>query len=130
MPAPKLKSEEVESKLRELVGNFAAVARALGVTRQAVSGFVNKRPALKAVAEECRETFVDEVESAIYKEALNGNVTAQIFILKTLGKNRGYVEKQQIEHSGTDGAMPGVNVYINGLPVTPAPGSGVPEPGK
>ncbi len=96
MPAPKLIAKEVESKLRELSGNFAAVGRALGVTRQAVCIFVNKRPNLKAVTEECRETFVDNVESAIYKEALNGNVTAQIFILKTLGKSRGYVERQEV----------------------------------
>ena len=100
MPAPKLTTEEVESNLRNLAGNFAAVARALGVTRQAVSNFVKHRPTLQAVASECRETFVDNVESAIYKEALNGNVTAQIFILKTLGKERGYVERRQIEHSG------------------------------
>jgi predicted transcriptional regulator len=88
------------SYLRELSGNFSAVARALGVTRAAVSKFVNQRPKLKAVADECRETFVDNVESAIYKQALDGNVTAQIFILKTLGKSRGYIEKHQLEHSG------------------------------
>jgi predicted transcriptional regulator len=99
MPAPKLKAEEVEAKLRELAGNYSAVARALGVTRSAVSLFVSKRPKLKAVAEECRETFVDNVESAIYKQALDGNVTAQIFILKTLGKSRGYIEKHELEHS-------------------------------
>jgi len=99
MPAAKLKAEEVEAKLRELSGNFSAVGRALGVTRDAVSKFVKKRPKLKEVAQECRETFVDNVESAIYKEALNGNVTAQIFILKTLGKDRGYVEKHELEHS-------------------------------
>jgi predicted transcriptional regulator len=102
MPAPKLKAEEVEAKLRELAGNYSAVARALGVTRSAVSLFVKKRPKLKAVAEECRETFVDNVESAIYKEALNGNVTAQIFILKTLGKSRGYIERVQIENDPID----------------------------
>src|SRR5215470_16985389 len=97
MPAPKLKAEEVEMKLRELSGNFAAVGRALGVTRSAISLFVKKHEKLKAIAEECRETFLDNVESAIYKEALNGNVTAQIFILKTLGKDRGYIEHQRIE---------------------------------
>src|SRR5262245_30151974 len=102
MPAAKLNPEEVEAKLRELSGNFSAVARALGVTRSAVSLFVAKRPKLKAIAEECRETFVDNVESSIYKEALNGNVTAQIFILKTLGKRRGYVEKVQVEHDPID----------------------------
>ena len=102
MPAPKLKAEEVEAKLRELSGNFAAVGRALGVTRSAVSLFVSKRPTLKAIADECRETFLDNVESAIYKEALGGNVTAQIFILKTLGKSRGYVEKVQIENDPID----------------------------
>jgi hypothetical protein len=100
MPAPKLKTKDVELKLRELSGNYAAVARALGVTRQAIQHFVKRHPKLKAVSEDCRETFIDNVESAIYKEALNGNVTAQIFILKTLGKDRGYIEKHQIEHGG------------------------------
>lgn len=100
MAAPKLKAGIVEEKLRELSGNLAAVGRALGVTRQAVSAFVIKHPSLVKVAEECRETFVDNVESALYREALNGNVTAQIFILKTQGKGRGYVERQELEHSG------------------------------
>ena len=97
MRASRLKAEEVEAKLREFSGNYAAVGRALGVTRAAISLYVKNRPALKAVAEECRETFLDNIESAIYKEALNGNVTAQIFILKTLGKDRGYIEHQKIE---------------------------------
>lgn len=100
--AGKLKVEEVEAKLRELSGNFSAVARALGVSRIAVWKFINRRPKLKEVAEECRQTFIDNVESSIYKEALNGNVTAQIFILKTLGKSRGYIEKMQIEHDPID----------------------------
>jgi|SRR5262245_35220994 len=96
MPAAKLKADEVEAALRQYAGNLASVGRALGATRSAVCMFVNRNEKLKQVAIECRETFVDNVESAIYKEALNGNVAAQIFILKTIGKSRGYVERQEV----------------------------------
>jgi hypothetical protein len=50
MPAPKLKTKDVELKLRELSGNYAAVARALGVTRQAIQHFVKRHPKLKGVS--------------------------------------------------------------------------------
>ena len=96
MPAPKLTVEDVEKNLRQYNGNYAAVGRALGVTRQAVCMFAKRHKRLQEVAADCREIFVDNVESAIYSEALKGNVTAQIFILKTLGKSRGYVERQEV----------------------------------
>src|SRR5262245_29234768 len=96
MPAAKLKADAVEAALRTYNGNLASVGRALGATRSAVCMFVNRHPKLKEVAHECRETFVDNVESAIYREALDGNVTAQMFILRTIGKDRGYVERQEV----------------------------------
>jgi hypothetical protein len=47
----KLTAARVEEKLRELHGNYAAVARAFGVTRQAVQGFIGRHPTLQAEAD-------------------------------------------------------------------------------
>jgi hypothetical protein len=87
----------VATALLELKGNKSAVARGFKVTRSAVQKFIRTHPELIEVSEDCKEGFVDDVESAIYAQALNGNVTAQIFILKTLGKRRGYVERTEHE---------------------------------
>lgn len=97
----KLTIKKVEEALRKWSGNMAAVGRQCGVTRQGVWDFVQKHDKLKEVQTELRETFVDNIESGLYSEAIKGNVTAQIFILKTLGRNRGYVERQEL--AGAEG---------------------------
>ena len=40
---------------------------------------------------------LDFAESQLHKQINDGSTTATIFLLKTKGKDRGYVEKQQIE---------------------------------
>lgn len=85
----------MSAALRKHNGNQAAVARSLGVTRQSVNDFIGRNAEiLRPIVEECREVFIDEVEKAMHSQAKSGNVTAQIFILKTLGKRRGYVERE------------------------------------
>lgn len=88
--------ESVTKTLEECKGNMAAVGRTLKVTRQAVWDFCDKHDELKAFQRQLRESFVDTVESGLYTNAENGNVTAQIFILKTIGRDRGYVERHEI----------------------------------
>src|SRR5687768_12405268 len=96
-----LTEESVEDALRELDGNMAAVGRKLGISRQGVWDFVQHHEALQKVVAEVKETFIDDIEGALYRGAKNGNTTAQIFILKTQGRGRGYVER--FEQSGPDG---------------------------
>jgi hypothetical protein len=92
----KLDAARVEEKLHEFHGNFAAVARAFGVVRQTVQSFVSRRPALQAVAQDCREAMKDNAESALYKAVLEGQAWAVCFYLKTQAKDRGYIERQEI----------------------------------
>jgi hypothetical protein len=91
-----LKAKLVEAKLRELSGNVAAVARVFGVTRQSMAGYIKRRPALAAVALECREAMKDNVESVLYSSALKGLGWAVIFYLKTQARDRGYTERHDL----------------------------------
>jgi hypothetical protein len=93
----KLSVKQVEEKLRELSGNAAAVGRAFGVTRSAVCHYIERHPSLRGVARECRETMKDHAESALYKAVLAGEGWAVCFYLKTQAKDRGYVERTQLE---------------------------------
>jgi len=44
--------------------------------------------------------MLDNAESMLYTKVLAGSTPELLFFLKTQGKRRGYVEKQQVEHSG------------------------------
>ena len=92
---------QIEKRIRDKRGNIAAVARSFGVTRKAIYDRIHKSAKLRKALIESRETMLDNAETELYDQALDGNTTALIFFLKTQGKIRGYVERQEI--TGKDG---------------------------
>lgn len=93
-------------------GNIAAIARTLHVSRGTIHNRIAESPTLQAAIEQARESFVDDVEFALYDNALDGNVAAQIFIMKAhpTAKKRGWGERQEV--TGKDGG-PVVVEYVN-----------------
>lgn len=77
-------------------GILAAAARRLGVSRVSVHKAVNKHPTLKAALEEARDEVLDLAESRLFEAVNAGTLSAIIFMLSTLGKNRGYVPRQEV----------------------------------
>lgn len=106
----RLNEKQVLEKIVEAKGNIASVARAFGVSRQAAHKFIHSRPALVEAVDAATEEMLDNAESKLYVEAMNGNTAALIFLLKTRGKRRGYVER--IEQTGADGKDLGPSVVI------------------
>ena len=53
-------------------------------------------PEYRAKVEDLKEISLDFVESAQFNEIRNGNATLIIWYLKTQGRSRGYIEKQEI----------------------------------
>ena len=80
---------------------LAAAARQLGVTRRTVYNYVNKYPTIKQALDDARQENLDFAENQLMKAVRAGNVTAIMFLLKTLGKDRGYVDRKEI--TGADG---------------------------
>jgi hypothetical protein len=97
----KLNVDRVISLIDEYSGNLSAVSRALGVNRLTVYRFMANRPTVKQALSEAREKMIDNVESKLYSKALDGDPACMIFFLKTQGKSRGYVERQEV--TGADG---------------------------
>lgn len=97
----KLSADTVISRIDDLKGNVSAVATTLQVSRTTLYKFIAKHPKVKTALDEAREKMIDNVESALYSKALNGDTVAMIFFLKTQGKRRGYIEG--IEHTGPNG---------------------------
>lgn len=78
-------------------GNVTMACKEIGIDRSAYYNWMEKDPKFKQKVEEVNESMIDFAESALKKQIQDGNVTAIIFFLKTRGRERGYVEKVQID---------------------------------
>ena len=97
----KYTAAQIIEALREKHGNLSAASRYLNCSRDTIRRYIDLYPTVKAVYEEERETLIDFAENQLFKQVQDGNITAIIFTLKTIGKSRGYVERQEV--TGADG---------------------------
>lgn len=91
----------VAEALRATRGNVAAAAERLGMTRTSLWHRIARSRYLQQVREEAREAVLDAAEAKLEELALRGEVAPLIFLLKTRGRSRGYVER--VEHVGDGG---------------------------
>ena len=120
----KLAEKNVIQKIDEMSGNLTMVSRAFNVSRPTMYKFVHGHPRVADALDAAREKMIDNVESALYNQALSGNTVAMIFFLKTQGKKRGYIERQEI--AGPDGGMLQIEYVNKPYPITDVPS----EPGQ
>jgi len=96
----KINKKNFEAACKISGGVGAAVARALGVTRAAISIYLKKNPEMKHFLEDEGEKILDIAEHNINKEIMAGNVKASMWALlnRKEGKARGYGPSQAMEH--------------------------------
>ena len=94
-PQKRFTNGQIEAALKQKAGNVTAAATALGCSRSTLYRRMQQSPGLIELVTDERETLVDIAESMLKREVLAGNITAIIFTLKTVGKSRGYVERQE-----------------------------------
>ena len=87
--------------LEKNLGVVTAACKQVGVNRATYYTYINSDPEFAAAVKDIDNITLDFAESQLYKQIKNGNITATIFFLKTKGKKRGYVERQEI--TGKDG---------------------------
>jgi len=100
MTNSKKKKEAMLEALEKNLGVVSNAAKAAGIDRKSHYNWLKKDEEYKAKVEELQEVALDFAESSLYKQIRDGNVTATIFYLKTRGKKRGYVERQEISQVG------------------------------
>ncbi len=89
-PGVPLDKQEIERLLRHYHGNLSRTADKLGTTRYALRRLIDNDPHLQQVLQETRERFIDELEETSWHKALQGDTVMSLFLLKTIGKERGY----------------------------------------
>jgi len=91
-------NNDIEIALRRFDGNMSHVADFLGMHQSSINIRVLNSPHLQKIRQEIIDEFLDTTESELKRLVKSGNPSAIIFVLKTLGKNRGYTEKSTVEH--------------------------------
>ena len=79
--------------------NISATCKSLGIDRQTFYNRRNKSKELDQALTHIEESLVDFAESKLMQAITESNLTAIIFYLKTKGRQRGYVEKTEVEAS-------------------------------
>jgi hypothetical protein len=96
-----LNAEMVNGKIEQYRGNITSIARDLKCARHTLYSFIENHPTCQTALKNARDSMIDNVESSLYSKALEGEGWAVCFFLKTQGKHRGYVERQEL--TGADG---------------------------
>lgn len=106
--------EQYEDALRKAGGFISYAAKSLNVSPSAVTQRVKANEHLQQVLREVKDSYLDLSEAALLKKIKAGDLGAICFYLKCQGKDRGYVEKQQIEASSPDGKPLKFNIEFVG----------------
>ena len=90
------KKKDMLEALQLSMSVISTACERVGISRQTHYNWIRSDPEYKEQCESLEQRTVDMVESHLYKLIRDGNPAATIFFLKTKGKGRGYVERQEI----------------------------------
>lgn len=89
--------------LEKSLGIVTTACKTVGIARQTHYEWYREDADYKAAVDSIADIALDFAESKLHKSIENGSDTAVIFYLKTKGKKRGYVERQEIDMAGKVG---------------------------
>jgi hypothetical protein len=85
--------------LEESLGVVTDACKIADVSRSAFYGYYNDDAEFKAAVDSIDDMAIDFAESQLHNQIKDGVPVSTIFYLKTRGKKRGYVEKQEVDHT-------------------------------
>tara|TARA_R100000541_G_scaffold34703_1_gene43071 strand:+ start:102 stop:449 length:348 start_codon:yes stop_codon:yes gene_type:complete len=91
------KKEAMLEALEKALGIVSTACKMVDVGRTSHYEWMKADPDYKKAVDSIQDSVLDFAESHLYKLVKEGNPAATIFFLKTKGKKRGYIERQEIE---------------------------------
>ena len=110
---------DIEAALRATAGIYSAAAAILAqkygtCSPNTVKNYISRHARLKEVEDDIAQQTLDLAETKLVQAIGDGNMTAVIFYLKTKGRQRGYIERREIE-GAEDGKPIRVKPDLSGL---------------
>ena len=98
--------------LEKSLGVVTTACKKMGIGRTQFYHWLKDDEDFRKEVEDIQNIALDFAESQLHKQIGEGNTSATIFYLKTKGKNRGYIERQEI--TGADGMPTNFQIEIIG----------------
>jgi hypothetical protein len=98
--------------LEKSLGVVTTSCKKVGIGRTQFYNWLNDDNEFRTKVDDIQNVALDFAESQLHKQIGDGNTSATIFYLKTKGKNRGYVERQEI--TGAEGMPTNFQIEIIG----------------
>ena len=95
------KKKLMREALWKSMGVVTAACKKVGIDRTTHYLWLREDPNYKIWVEELPDRALDFAESALFGQIDDGDTKAIIFYLKTKGKSRGFIEKQEVEIAGS-----------------------------
>lgn len=86
--------------LEKTLGVVTSAAKIVGIDRTTHYIWLEHDEDYKRAVTDIENVAIDFAESHLHKQIKKGNTPATVFYLKTKGKKRGYVEKQELDLTG------------------------------
>jgi len=93
-------TDKIIAALKATNGLVYLAARQVGCTPKTIYTRAKSCVAIRQAIEDSRGELIDLSELKLRAAVLNGEPWAVALVLKTLGKDRGYVERQEVNSSG------------------------------
>lgn len=100
-------SEQTEHNKRALLnalekslGVVTTACKQTGLSRTQFYEWLKTDEEFRKQVDDIQNVALDFAESQLHKQIGDGSTSATIFYLKTKGKGRGYIERQEILHEG------------------------------
>lgn len=99
--------------LTKALGVVTIACKEIGISRQTHYDWYNNDPEYKKTVDDLADVTLDFAESMLHKQIQERNTTATIFFLKTKGKKRGYIERQEIDATINLPSLPNIIIKTN-----------------
>jgi hypothetical protein len=93
------KKKEMIEALKKSLGVVTNACNKIGIHRSTHYDWLKDDEEYKAEVLDIEDIAIDFVESKLHQSINNGSDTAIIFYLKTKAKKRGYIERQEFDHT-------------------------------
>ena len=91
--------------LKKHLGIVTNACEEVGIARKTFYEWYREDADFRAEVDDLKEVSLDFAESKLLESIDSGSDTAIIFYLKTKGKARGYVERQEVDHTSNGSAI-------------------------